>query len=671
MKATTVAAVALVASPAVATQSPIGKVLQMISDLETKVIGEGEAAQKVYDEFAEFCEDRSLELSNEQKTAKASIEDLTSTIDKQSADIETLSAKIDDLATTISKGDAELKKASDMRKSENAEFVKVEKDLEDTIDTIKRASGIIEKEMQKGGSFAQLSGVQSLASALDTLVQASAVRSADAAHLTALLQSSADSDDEDEETGAPAGAAYENKSGGILESLDNLLSKAEEQLSDARKAEGEAANNYAMKKQALSDEVAFATKDMEAAKKNSAAAAEKKSVAEGDMTATKKDLQEDTSALDGLHRDCMSKASDFETEAKERGAELKALATAKKIIKEATGAAASFVQVGMTTETETSSVPAVKIVRKLAFAQQSKALAKLAKHMQSAIQYANEHGSSDPFAKVKEMVEGMITKLEDEAAGDANQKAFCDKELAEANAKKEEESTELEKLTTKVDQNAAASTKLKSEVKELQRELAELAKSQMEMDKLRTEEKTLYDSTKEEVEKGLDGIKLALKVLRDYYSSGGDNAGAGGGIVSLLEVCESDFSKQLAEIVASEESAVAEYTAETKENEIVKVEKTKDVEYKTKEAASLDKANTEMQTDIDGVQSELDAVNEGLATLEKQCVGKVESYADKAAKRQKEIDGLKEALASLGEGAASFLQSGRHVVRVARHLRGL
>merc|ERR1719446_1191402 len=103
----------------------------------------------------------------------------------------------------------------------------------------------------------------------------------------------------------------------------------------------------------------------------------------------------------------MSKASDFETETTARGEELKALATAKKIIKEATGAAAaaaSFMQVKMQTKS-IAGLPAVKIVRKLAFAQQSKTLAKLAQRMQAAVQFGAEHSSSDPFAKVKGMVE--------------------------------------------------------------------------------------------------------------------------------------------------------------------------------------------------------------------------------------------------------------------------
>merc|ERR1719326_1206567 len=108
--------------------------------------------------------------------------------------------------------------------------------------------------------------------------------------------------------------------------------------------------------------------------------------------------------------------------------------------------------------------------------------------------------------------------LEAEAEADATGKAFCDKELGEANAKKEEATTEFDKLSTKSEQNTAASTKLKEEVKELQRQLAESAKAQAEMDKLRKEQKAIYDAEKAEVEKGLDGIKLALKVLKDYYS---------------------------------------------------------------------------------------------------------------------------------------------------------
>merc|ERR1719161_1721748 len=111
------------------------------------------------------------------------------------------------------------------------------------------------------------------------------------------------------------------------------------------------------------------------------------------------------------------------------------------------------------------------------------------------------------------------------------------------------------------------------------------------MDKIREEENTQYKADKEEMEQGLEGIKLALKVLREYYgqdAAHGAASGAGGGIISMLEVIESDFTKGLEEMITEEETAASEYEKQTHENDIAKTTKTQDVKYKTKEAKSLD-----------------------------------------------------------------------------------
>merc|ERR1719408_131217 len=103
------------------------------------------------------------------------------------------------------------------------------------------------------------------------------------------------------------------------------------------------------------------------------------------------------------------------------------------------------------------------------------------------------------------------------------------------------------------------------------------------------------------MKKGVEGVQLALKVLRDYYSSDANSHGAADGaaqgIIGLLEVCESDFSKGLAEMIATEEAAASEYDKETKENEITKATKEQDVKYKTKEAKGLDKETAEATAD--------------------------------------------------------------------------
>ena len=72
----------------------------------------------------------------------------------------------------------------------------------------------------------------------------------------------------------------------------------------------------------------------------------------------------------------------------------------------------------------------------------------------------------------------MIEKLEAEAESDATEKGFCDKELAESNAKKDEKTTKIEKLSTKIDQMSARSAQLKEEVSALESSLSKMASGQ-------------------------------------------------------------------------------------------------------------------------------------------------------------------------------------------------
>merc|ERR1719378_662034 len=134
------------------------------------------------------------------------------------------------------------------------------------------------------------------------MVQAAVFSSADASRLTALVQT----DDGDSELGAPAAQVYEGHSDGIIGVLEGLTEKGEAQLDKARKAESTAKQNYEMLKQSLTDEIKFANKDMDKAKKGLAESREKKANAEGDLEVTSKDLSEDIKTKSTLHSDCMT-----------------------------------------------------------------------------------------------------------------------------------------------------------------------------------------------------------------------------------------------------------------------------------------------------------------------------------------------------------------------------
>merc|ERR1719472_583188 len=317
----------------------------------------------------------------------------------------------------------------------------------------------------------QLKSASSVAQALSVMVEATSLSSADASKLTALLQNSQES--EDDSMGAPAAAVYKGKSGGIIETMQDLFEKAEAQLEEARQTESKSVQAYQMLAQSLKDEIKYATADMDKAKKNLGASEESKGAAEAD-------LDEDVKALATLHQDCMTGAEDFEAETKSRGEELKALATAKKIIQEATSGASdlsySFLQTAMSSGADLANFEALRLVRDLAQKQNSAALAQLATRMDAAM----HSGTSDIFAKVKGLISQMIEKLLKEAEEDATEKAFCDKEMAETAQKKADKEASIEKLSTKIDAQNAKSAKLKEQVAELEKQLADLAKTQAE-----------------------------------------------------------------------------------------------------------------------------------------------------------------------------------------------
>merc|ERR1719277_1337444 len=193
------------------------------------------------------------------------------------------------------------------------------------------------------------------------------------------------------------------------------------------------------------------------------------------------------------------------------------------------------------------------------------------------------------------------------------------------------------------------------------------------MDKLRGEEKVAFVASKAELEKGITGLKLALKILHDYYGSDGKAheaaEGAAGSIISLLEVCEADFSKNLAQITSDEELAASQHEQASKDNEIERNAAEQDVKYKSKESNDLDKTSGELSADRSSVQAELDAVADYLSKIEGECIQKAETYASRTSRRDAEIAGLREALQILESETALIQQrANRRTLRTRIHL---
>merc|ERR1712129_293198 len=363
---------------------------------------------------------------------------------------------------------------------------------------------------------------------------------------------------------------------------------------------------------------------------------------------------------------------DHEVTVKARNEELKAIAKAKKILEDTTSGSASqtysMLQVSrLQNRQDLAGLEVVQLVKQLARKHHSSALAQLASRMTAAIRFGTS-GGEDPFAKVKGLIENMIAKLESEATADATEKAYCDEEMAKTEAKRGELMDDVSKLSAKIDQASSKSDSLSSDIKQLEAELAALMKSQAEMDKIRQEESAAFLQAKEDLTTGLTGVRQALSVLRDYYASDAallqqpampalhtKATGAGTSIIGILEVVESDFATGLAKEETQEDDAKALYDDITQENKVTKTMKDQDVKYKTAEVESLAKAIADMSSDTETLSSELTAVNEYYAKLKDRCIAKPETYEERKARREAEINGLKEALQVL-ETETAFVQ---------------
>ena len=71
----------------------------------------------------------------------------------------------------------------------------------------------------------------------------------------------------------------------------------------------------------------------------------------------------------------------------------------------------------------------------------------------------------------------------------------------------------------------------------------------------------------------------------------------------------------------------------------------------------------EASSDREGVQEELDAVNEYLGKLKERCVAKAETYAERKARREAELAGLEQALEILNTQAAFAQTKAKRMLR--------
>jgi len=647
--------------------------VELLDECKAKVQKDLDAEAKAMEEYTTFCDDELKDKGYAIETAGRSIEDLTATVDSSTANIGELTDEIATLGTTIASKSSELAEATKVREAGAADFAAAEKELVKSIDELSRAATVL----KRGMSFVQTTRgrkkLNAAVAALKNIIEAEWVDVGSKRKLKSFLQAAAQAkEDEDDDLSftQPQAkmVAYESSSGGIVKTVEEMQGKAEDTLSDLRKKEMGDAQNFAMLEQGLKDEISHGEDKLSTATKSKAANEEAKETASGKLVETEKSKAADEEYAGTLKTECEAKASEWEARQKSAAEEMGAIEKAKTILVEGVTA---FAQVSAKTrrwnpddEDESDAVAekrskVVTILKQLSQTHHSFAFAQLA-----------SMATSDPFVKIRGLIEDMIAKLLKEAEEEATQKAFCDAEMGKSKTSKDEKTMTLDKLQSRIDGASSTIAENTESIKTLEAEVAEIDKAQAEATAIRTTEHEDYLVASKDFKDSAEAVAKAIEVLKNFYEGsfiqlsattqmkskqpelGGAKSDIASTIISVLEMSEEDFTTLLAETEATEDEAAKAYEALTKENKMSKVTKETEAKGKASEVKSLTVQLGHSKEDHASVSAELDAVLAYIDKLKPQCEEKAMSYEEKKAKREAEIAGLKEALEILSGGLA-------------------
>jgi len=323
----------------------------------------------------------------------------------------------------------------------------------------------------------------------------------------------------------------------------------------------------------------------------------------------------------------------------------------------------------------------------------------------------SEKIGADPFAKVKQLIDSMITRLLEEANADADHEGYCDEEMGKSKITRNKLDNEIDSLAAAVEEGKATIMTLTDDIAEAAKEVAEIDQSVAEATKMRTAEKQTNAETVKDAKSAQAAVDAATKVLKDFYAKAGGatgflqlssaapynapgvvkmgsdewdqlanpnfvgtvdkghkagmqvfgNEGPGsqgetyqgqqdqaGGVLALLEVIQSDFANLQADTEAAEAASAKLYDGFMVDTKRNKAVKERKIEMCTTDKAAAESRLQEDIADLKSTQDQLLAADRYHEKLVPQCIDQGMTFEERTQARQAEIESLKEALSILG-----------------------
>merc|ERR1719160_657670 len=371
------------------------------------------------------------------------------------------------------------------------------------------------------------------------------------------------------------------------------------------------AHNFGMMKQSITDQLSLCAEKLSDQKSLVSSLTEAMGKAKGEGAEVAKTKMADTVYVSTLTSECKEAADEWVEKQKTGKEEMAAIEKAKSILSERVKV--FFVQTGAKGPEEGAEDDDDKtaMVRSKLVSQLKNLGHKLNSY---AMMELASSAAADPFEKIKGLISDMVAKLVTEANEEASQKSFCDEEMAKSAKEQETKSMRSDDLQSRLDSATAA--------------------------KASTDFKGAAQAVEE-----------AIHVLKEFYAGASLLQAKGktgnDSIIAILENSGAEFTKMYMEAETTETAAADAYAKLMDESKVTKAAKTAEIGASESEVKSLNVAIQNGGEDLKMVAKELDAIMSYIEKLKPQCEVKVMTYAEKKAKREEEIEGLKEALSIL------------------------
>lgn len=637
----------------------IEMVFKMMENTANKVTAEGETEFRTYTKFENFCTDTKeektaaiTENTDKETSLKANIDLWTETNTKDKKAIGDLETEIDELKKKI-------EDTAETRKEELAEYKKTNGEVEAANVAIAKAL----EEMKAGrSSFLQKSSIT-------TTVKEAMLLASNLGLKTSKAMTSISGED----------SSYE----GVVDMLEDLQAEFRKSDKTADMDEAKADTAYKMAQQTMKQNLAAKKKQLNTMKQELGARVKAIGTAKSDLVTTQETLEDDKKYVKETEVLCKEKAATFEQRKAMREEELEAITKATDILKDtlAPGKAmlyeveakphvqgvvdvGSFLQVANQEGVkEAEHLVAAASVQSALLSPERQRLVALLSSGASKLQsrrLANlaQRASEDPLKVIKDLISGLITKLQEQAASSQSKKAYCDKEIGEAEVLRNEASEKVSHLNGDLAANEARNDQLLEEISTLKAALEELAAQKTKADSVRKEEAEESATKVSDAKDAISGIKQATQVLSAFYAKGKeakveslaqqtaedvpdagfDNGEAykgaqasSTGILGTLEVIQSGFERAISETQALEEKAIKEHRELTGDIDVSSAEKDKALKVKTQ--SQIETAE-EMSQQTSALKKETSTMKSAL----------VELAALEEAARKEEMKVLKDAI---------------------------